>query len=1494
MSLPTVFDGTLTVSVGLNPATPPGCGPLMCDEVFSVDIPYVAFTGGVDCELNHNTLAYLISDFLNGRAEEVLGEGLFCANQINCPTDALLGVPSVVLIESTFDFILCISADEMNLASGNSLPLIEGCPINNIANGTDGDESGASVSGLNLVLTDAECPVPTPTPTCDPAAPFCEAATITITATDGLVPGGFTFIVSIPPATGPIGCAPTNDYGTELGRCDIDCTNLVTLLSSGFLQSATDVANQVASDLAACLNASFGDILSATALSVGDVCITSASHLLFSVCGSEFTDCSSGFVNPLSDNCSLVNICDGVSANEEPLLFNHTAALAINYSNKIIIDHPTPTPTCDPAAPACEAATITLSCTGDPSIFSGSFTFTVTLPPPVLPLTCAPTDCGNPLATCVIDCSNAPMLPDCTSVVIYAADQLAACLNAQLGGPGGLLQAIPQGDGSICILAYTHLSYCACGSEFVDCGSGQGIPIDRPCPLVNLCDGVNGNEGPSFEFDSGLAINYDGKEIPATPTPTPTCDPASSFCESATITVGCAGDPSTHSGTFDFIVSIPPDLRPVTCSAPVECGTELARCTIDCDPPMGNEGLLPDCTAAIVYIADQIAGCLNNQLGGPGGILIAIPTGDGRICIMSTQHLSYCVCGPEFTGCTPGMAYPLDGPMPCPVVNLCDGIDDNQAPVFPFDNGISLNYEDKETPPDPTPTPTCDPAQPICESATITFSCTGDFLTHTGSFDIIVGEAPLFRPVTCSVPVDCGSELARCTVDCDLLPGFPIIQDCEDVANTIAELVSDCLNMQLGGPGGILMAMPVGNGRVCITSTQHLSYCVCGPEMPGCGGSMAYPLDGVDPCPVLNLCDGINGNEAPPFGFTNGIAINYEDKAPPATPTPTPTCNPADVFCRGATITIGCMGDQLEDGEFRIQVGLPRLTQPASCVPVPCPDVPLVDCVIDCTALNSDSTITDCTGLVTAAAAQLITCLNASSGGVIDATQVRAGVICVFMTQPLSFCVCGDEFVPCSSGLGIPIDLPGCGLVNLCDGTEGNEGPSFTFTGGLSLQYEVKPLGDPTPTPTATASQTPGGPTATETPVGPTATATPDGPTATATATPDGPTATATPAVCDSGYYLLDSLGGRHRVGNPIIISGPLYFGVDIARDMERLVCNQGAAPNEDLYVLDGFGGTHIVQNQLCSIVQEFYFGETPGIPRGRAVDIEMSADGQGFWVLADHGGIYRAGSTKEALEPALVPNTMTGTLGYDMPITGEMRDPNLPDPGGASLRAVSFIVIDMDLNSRADGYVVMDSMGGRLHWDGGGNSIPPNISGGEPANSPLYLLDPIGYVWPFFVGLDIARDMELHPTQQGVVILDGWDGIHPVPVLEESNPVFFAHNLVSATDSTPLQAVGLPYVQTGFDDPNTTPEDEGDPSAFGIDAASIFRDLEFSAGCPNSGLYTLDRFGGVFALGDARASEMEPIPPFTGSPYFFPLLYAEDIEVFAANEAETTFDQVD
>ncbi|MCA9412084.1 MAG: hypothetical protein KC944_12795 [Candidatus Omnitrophica bacterium] len=363
---------------------------------------------------------------------------------------------------------------------------------------------------------------------------------------------------------------------------------------------------------------------------------------------------------------------------------------------------------------------------------------------------------------------------------------------------------------------------------------------------------------------------------------------------------------------------------------------------------------------------------------------------------------------------------------------------------------------------------------------------------------------------------------------------------------------------------------------------------------------------------------------------------------------------------------------------------------------------------------------------------------------------------------------------------------------------------------------------------------------------------------------------------CDSGYYVLDSYGGRHRVGAPVSITGAIYFGENIARDMERAT-NRMA--EQDLVVLDGYGAAHFVGDPSSNISQMFYFPEDD-----MAVDFEISADSQGFWVMTDDAHIYRSGSARGG-DSTEVPIVNLPPVGNEIAIPDTMRDPAFVGLQGGSLRAVALVVIDENQDSIADGYVILDSMGGHYHFANDGSEFSDDSAAGEPSNSPKRLLDPIGHVWPFFPGLDIVRDMELHPTQQGVVILDGWGGIHPVPVDDPANPVYFANNRNPANPAEMISTTGMPYVVTGFDNPSTAP-DEGDSATYAYDASSIFADLEFSAGCGN-GFYTLDKFGGVFVFGAAREIDSIPVPQFGDSPYFFPAQLAEDMEVFDYSERQ-------
>lgn len=438
-----------------------------------------------------------------------------------------------------------------------------------------------------------------------------------------------------------------------------------------------------------------------------------------------------------------------------------------------------------------------------------------------------------------------------------------------------------------------------------------------------------------------------------------------------------------------------------------------------------------------------------------------------------------------------------------------------------------------------------------------------------------------------------------------------------------------------------------------------------------------------------------------------------------------------------------------------------------------------------------------------------------------------------------------------------------------------SETPTETVTQTVTSTSTETATETPTETPTATATETStvtvtetSSPTATATSTStetPTATTTLTAtasatPTETAT-TPPTSTVTATP-VCDPGAYLLSSDGSIFELGDvPNIDEGNIpavIFGADIEA-VDRADVKGGSGGN-DLALLDGSGVVSFINSPGLNIPQDFIFPGSEEFPNGRAVDLSFSDTNEGFWVLTDFGGIYRAGDVKDASDPALVPGTGSFGLGYDIPL-GALRDPAFP-ANGDSLRAVGFVVIDEETPiGRAEGYVIVDSMGGRY--------LVNVTASGHP------MLDE-SLVWPFFPGLDIARDVDLHPSGQGVGVLDGWGGIHPVPVDDPAKPVFFLRNEDPANPGTQITTLGMPYVVAGIDNP-TTPEDESDPTVIGMDVASIFVDFHFSAAC-FQGFYALDRFGGVYAFGQSRANPGS-LSPSWATP-FLPTLTGMDLEV--------------
>ncbi len=374
---------------------------------------------------------------------------------------------------------------------------------------------------------------------------------------------------------------------------------------------------------------------------------------------------------------------------------------------------------------------------------------------------------------------------------------------------------------------------------------------------------------------------------------------------------------------------------------------------------------------------------------------------------------------------------------------------------------------------------------------------------------------------------------------------------------------------------------------------------------------------------------------------------------------------------------------------------------------------------------------------------------------------------------------------------------------------------------------------------------------------------------------------TPVPVACeDAGYYVLDALGGRHHVGAPLSILGSLYYGRDVAEDMEKdFSANRLKGPilEPDLVVLDTFGAVQNVSIPADSPGQTFYFPEGSSPECGYAIDVEVASDFEGYWVLTERGGIFRAGSALPDGQPAQLGGDaadLCTVLG--IPFGGDVpRDPSLPTTDGALIRAVGFVVVESGNAEAPTGFIVLDSQGGHYTFDASGNALSDGVADSILNGDTVY---------PFFKGLDIARDIELpvlvpaakafassDPTT-GLVIYDGWGGVHPVPVTDTAN------SLVSFLRNDGLTTVGLPYLKVGFDDPATAGVDEGNASEVGIDVGSIFKDIEFCAS-GSEGVYVLEGFGGVFAFGSTRAAADSPATMFTGSPYFFPNIYARDLE---------------
>jgi len=225
-----------------------------------------------------------------------------------------------------------------------------------------------------------------------------------------------------------------------------------------------------------------------------------------------------------------------------------------------------------------------------------------------------------------------------------------------------------------------------------------------------------------------------------------------------------------------------------------------------------------------------------------------------------------------------------------------------------------------------------------------------------------------------------------------------------------------------------------------------------------------------------------------------------------------------------------------------------------------------------------------------------------------------------------------------------------------------------------------------------------------------------------------------------------------------------------------------------------------------------------------------------GIYVLERVGGLQRIGNAPVADPPGFNPEAIDfeitedgrGLFGLDA--TGQIysegvaTSPSKPfDLGLSDARRVAV--------SRL-GYAVLDSVG-RVHF-----------GDGQPALN-----------WEIYFGWDIARDLELTPEGDGLVVLDGYGGLYPVGEAPEVRSPFFGWDIARDVEIAP-NGDGY-YILDGFGNIHSA----GSIAPFegpnlGWDIA---RDLELSQS--GNGFYVLDGFGGLHTGGDAVPFEV----PFFG-----------------------------
>jgi len=157
---------------------------------------------------------------------------------------------------------------------------------------------------------------------------------------------------------------------------------------------------------------------------------------------------------------------------------------------------------------------------------------------------------------------------------------------------------------------------------------------------------------------------------------------------------------------------------------------------------------------------------------------------------------------------------------------------------------------------------------------------------------------------------------------------------------------------------------------------------------------------------------------------------------------------------------------------------------------------------------------------------------------------------------------------------------------------------------------------------------------------------------------------------------------------------------------------------------------------------------DTPSNLPSSVVDFEVTEDGLGIYVLDDSGLILTEGAGAAykgvSLEPSQARRVAVSRQGYAiLDADGRIHFGGGQPPLDWNTYLGRQVARDVELTPEGDGMVVLDCYGG-LHYRG---NVPELTS-------------------PFF-GWDIARDVELAPDGQGYYVLDGFGFIHsigPIP----------------------------------------------------------------------------------------------------------------------------------